>query len=168
MPLSRSPRTLNERGQSNDTVGSAARIVFARIVNHAIHRAGGAHHPDGQETSSLSQVLLHPATAAEANQRNVLIDGIGVGLVSGVATFLSVFLVRLGASNFMVGLLTSMPALAGMLLAMPIGEFLGRQRQIVPWFSKARLFVLSCYALTGLVPFFFMQDRQPVAKGVLR
>jgi hypothetical protein len=162
MPLFRSPRTLDERGQSNDTAGSAAKVVFSRFVNHAIHRAGGAHHPEGQETS-LAQVLLHPATPAEANQRNVLIDAVGVGLVGGVATFLSVFLVRLGASNFMVGLLTSMPALTGMILAMPIGEFLGRQRQIVPWFSKARLFVLSCYALTGLVPFFFMQDRQPAA-----
>ena len=162
MPLSRSPRSFDERGQSNDTVGSAARVIFSRIVNHAIHRAGGARHPDGQE-ASLGQVLLHPATAAEANQRNVLIDGIGVGLVSGVATFLSVFLVRLGASSFMVGLLTAMPALTGMILAMPIGEFLGRQRQIVPWFSKARLFVLSCYALTGLVPFFFMQGQQPAA-----
>ena len=65
------------------------------------------------------------------------------------------FLLRLGATNFQVGLLTAMPALTGMLLAIPIGEFLSRRRFIVPWFATSRFFVLSCYVLTGLVPFFF-------------
>ena len=32
------------------------------------------------------------------NQRSVVIDGIGVGIVGGIATFLAVFLARLGAS----------------------------------------------------------------------
>ena len=63
------------------------------------------------------------------------------------------FLVRLGASSFLVGLLTAMPALTGMLLAMPVGEFLSRRRNIVPWFARSRFAVLSCYVLTGLVPF---------------
>ena len=30
-----------------------------------------------------------------------------------------------------------------------------RRRFIVPWFATSRFFVLSCYVLTGLVPFFF-------------
>ncbi len=162
MRPSRSARTLNQPGQRNIDAGPAARTVLSRMVNHAIHPPGGAHYP-GHYEASLGQVLLHPSSVEETNQRNVLIDGVGVGLVSGVATFLSVFLVRLGASSFMVGLLTAMPALTGMILAMPIGEFLGRRRQIVPWFSKARLFVLSCYALTGLVPFFFLRQAQPAA-----
>ena len=50
------------------------------------------------------------------------------GITAGVGSFLSVFMVRLGATDFQVGLLTAMPALTGMLLAMPAGEFLSRQR----------------------------------------
>ena len=56
-----------------------------------------------------------------------------------MGSFLSVFMVRLGATDFQVGLLTAMPALTGMLLAMPAGEFLSRQRHIVgqmfTWFN---------------------------------
>ena len=77
--------------------------------------------------TGLWDVLLRPKTLDENNQRNVLVDGIGVGLASGVGTFLSVFLVRLGASSFLVGLLTALPALAGILLAtwacFPLGAY---------------------------------------------
>jgi pimeloyl-ACP methyl ester carboxylesterase len=85
------------------------------------------------------------------NFRNVQIDAIGVGLASAAAPFLPVFLARLGASNFQVGLLTSMPGMAGLVLAFFVGRFLQTRRKIVPWFSLSRLMVLSSYALTGLV-----------------
>jgi hypothetical protein len=87
----------------------------------------------------------------KSNFRNVQIDAIGVGLASAAAPFLPVFLARLGASNFQVGLLTSMPGVAGLLLAFFVGRFLQTRRKIVPWFSLSRLMVLSSYALTGLV-----------------
>jgi len=85
---------------------------------------------------------------------NVQIDAIGIGLASALAPFLPVFLTRLGASNVQVGLLTSMPAFTGLLMAIPLGRFLQTRRQIVPWFSAARLMVVSSYALTGLITFF--------------
>jgi hypothetical protein len=110
---------------------------------------------NGGRPAGLWHILLRAATRGERNQRAVLIDAIGVGITAGVGSFLSVFLLRLGATNFQVGLLTAMPALTGMLLAIPIGEFLSRRRFIVPWFATSRFFVLSCYVLTGLVPFFF-------------
>lgn len=98
--------------------------------------------------------LRHPRSVEQHNMRNVLADSVGVGLAAGVGSFLSVFLIRLGATDVQVGLLTAMPALTGIFLAIPIGRFLSRQRQVVPWFSLARLMVLSCYAITGLIPFF--------------
>lgn len=115
---------------------------------------------NGAIPARLWDVLFRPATLEQRNQRNVLIDGIGVGITAGVGSFLSVFLVRLGASDFMVGLLTAMPALTGMFLAIPVGEFLARKRYIVPWFARSRFLVLSCYLLTGLVPF-FVRDHAP-------
>jgi hypothetical protein len=88
------------------------------------------------------------------NFRNVQIDAVGVGLASAAAPFLSIFLTRLGASTLQVGLLTTMPALTGLLFSIPLGQFLQRQTNIVPWFSLARLLQLSGYALTGIITFF--------------
>ncbi|EFO80895.1 major facilitator transporter [Oscillochloris trichoides DG-6] len=105
--------------------------------------------------------LLHPRDLTERNIRNVLIDGIGVGIVTGVSTFLAVFLARLGASSLLVGLLTSLPALTGALLAVPIGAFLERQRNIVPWYSGMRVWVLWSYAIFGLLPFFIPLEAVP-------
>lgn len=128
--------------------------------------------PEGYQPRSLSllersrQRLTWPADRAAANRLNVLIDGIGVGFAAGIGSFLSVFLVRLGASSFMVGLLTAMPALTGILLAFQVGAFLSRQRQVVPWFSRARLLVLSCYALTGLVPYLFDEHVPEIIVGI--
>ncbi len=87
---------------------------------------------------------------------NVQIDAIGVGLASAAAPFLPVYLTRLGASTFEVGLLTSMPALTGLILSIPLGQFLQRQKNIVPWFSLSRLLVIASYALTGLVSLFLL------------
>ncbi|HEX6291347.1 MAG TPA: MFS transporter [Herpetosiphonaceae bacterium] len=111
------------------------------------------------------QTISTPPSALslyERNARYVMIDGLGVGLVAGVATFLSVFLARLGASNILVGLLTAMPAVTGALLAIPLGQFLGRQTNIVTWYARSRIWVLSSYALTGITPFLF-GDAAPIA-----
>ncbi len=81
---------------------------------------------------------------------NVQIDAVGVGLAAAAAPFIPVFLTRMGASSWQIGLLSSMPALTGLLLAIPIGRYLQRQARIIPWFSFSRLGVIACYALTGL------------------
>lgn len=100
--------------------------------------------------------LTVPQSGPEMNPvnfRNVQIDAIGVGLASTAAPFLQVFIRLLGASTLQVSMLTTMPAFTGLLLALPLGRFLQTRKNIVPWFSAARLAVLSCYALTGLIAF---------------
>jgi hypothetical protein len=95
-----------------------------------------------------------PQTAPEINRlnfRNVQIDAIGVGLASTGAPFLPVLLTRLGANTLEVSMLTFMPALTGALLAIPLGNFLETRKNIVPWFSFARLAVLMSYGFTGLL-----------------
>ncbi len=97
-----------------------------------------------------------PAEATPLQRRNfinVQIDAIGIGLSAAAATFLPVFLTRLGASNLQVGLLTAMPSLTGLFFGVAVGRFLQNQRQIVPWFSRARFLAITAYAVTGLVPF---------------
>lgn len=116
----------------------------------------------------LPKFLPEPVGLTKTQSKNfrfVQIDSVGVGLANAAAPFLPVFLTRLGASSFQVGLLTAMPALTGLLLAIPIGQFLQNQRKIVPWFSAARLGVISAYALTGILTFFFRD--QPLIMSIL-
>lgn len=105
--------------------------------------------PDNSENSEPET----PGQVKRRNFRNVQIDGIGIGLASAALPFLPVFLTRMGATNLQVGLLTSMPALTGLLLSIFIGNFLQSKRNIVPWFSLSRLLVISSFTLTGIVPF---------------
>ncbi len=112
---------------------------------------------------NLTDVFAFPKDLTPIQRRNFLnvqIDAIGVGIASAASPFLPVFLARLGATNFQVGLLTAMPAVTGLFLALLAGRLLQRQRRIIPWFSGARLLVLSSYALTGLVPFFVPREYQ--------
>ncbi|RPJ26994.1 MAG: MFS transporter [Chloroflexi bacterium] len=84
------------------------------------------------------------------NFRYVQIDAIGVSISNVAAPFLPVFLTRLGATNFQVGLLSSMPGMTGLVLAILVGRFLQTRRNVVPWYSLSRLMVILCYALTGI------------------
>ena len=88
------------------------------------------------------------------NFRYVQIDAIGVSISNVAAPFLPVFLTRLGATNFQVGLLTSMPGVTGLILAIVVGRYLQSRKNIVPSYSLSRLLVILCYALTGLITFF--------------
>lgn len=101
---------------------------------------------------------ITPRTVEDRNILYVTLDGIALGFTMAASTFLSVFVIRLGASAFWVSLLTSLPALVNLFLAMPMARFLERQRQIVPIFAWSRLLAHSAYVITGLVPF-FLQGR---------
>ena len=62
----------------------------------------------------LPRWSVAPADTTPVQKQNfmrVQLDAIGIGISSAAGAFLPVFLARLGASNFQVGLLTSMPAL---------------------------------------------------------
>src|SRR5688572_21977068 len=87
----------------------------------------------------------------KSNFRFVQIDAIGVSISNVAAPFLPVFLTRLGASNFQVGLLSSMPGITGLFLAILVGRLLQTRRNVVPWYSLSRLMVILCYALTGIL-----------------
>jgi Na+/melibiose symporter-like transporter len=111
---------------------------------------------------------LAPVGATPVQKKNfiyVQLDGVAIGLVNAASPFLPVFLTRLGANNFEVGLLTAMPAITGLLLALVIGRFLQSRRNIVPWYSFSRLLTVLAYTMTGLVTFFVPPDQ--LVKAVL-
>jgi Major Facilitator Superfamily len=93
------------------------------------------------------------------NYRLVQRDSVFIGVVNASSTFLPVFLLRLGASANDVGLLTSLPALAALALAIPFGRWLQHRRNIVPWYSRLRLIAWSSYAVMAVVAAILPRDQ---------
>ncbi len=94
-------------------------------------------------------------------------DALGVGLVSGAAPFLAVFLTRLGGTNFQVGMLSAMPGFTGLFLGLIIGRFLQTRSNIVPWYSRIRLLVFSAHTLTGVMALILPQKATIIAMLVI-
>jgi hypothetical protein len=93
---------------------------------------------------------IAPAVQAR-NYRLVMADSVFIGIVQASGTFLPVFLLRLGASANDVGLLTALPALTALALAIPFGRYLQRRRNIVPWYSRLRLAAWSTFVVMAVV-----------------
>jgi MFS family permease len=108
-------------------------------------------------------MTINSPEVTQRNFRYVQIDAIGVSISNVAAPFLPVLLTRLGASDFQVGLLSSMPGMTGLVLAIVVGRFLQTRRNIVPWYGLSRLMVISCFALTGLLAFFIPRNELVIA-----
>jgi hypothetical protein len=93
--------------------------------------------------------MTRPTSRSPGQARNWMLvqaDSVFVGIVTSSGTFLPVFLLRLGAPGTDIGLLTALPALTAFALAIPLGRWLQRRRNIVPWYSRMRLLGWFAYA----------------------
>lgn len=109
-------------------------------------------HPEGRP----------PITNEQHNERVVYAEMFFQAIAgAGAFSFTSVFLVRLGAPNYLVGLLSSLPALMIILTVLPAGAFVKRQRDLVKVSNWSRLiyrivigsFGFLVYLPAGLAPF---------------
>ncbi|MGE5560278.1 MAG: MFS transporter [Chloroflexota bacterium] len=97
-----------------------------------------------------------PEPAMRRNVVNSLVDGMWYCVMTGLALpFVGMFAIRLGASDYMVGLLTSLPALLGLLAQLP-GAWLAGRSQSLQRLTMAsaflhRIFFLF-FALIPLLP----------------
>ena len=80
-------------------------------------------------------------------------DAVAVGFTSAAAPFLGVYLARFGASPFDLGLITALPSIAGLFLAIPLGQFLLRRTSIPHWLGVNRMLAHATYGVIGLLPF---------------
>ena len=96
---------------------------------------------------------MRVATPEAYNERVVYTEVVFQALAgAGAMSFISVFLVRLDAPNWLVGLYTSLPALVTALAVLPMGAFVQRQRDLVATVSWARMGFRTAMALFGLLP----------------
>ena len=75
----------------------------------------------------------------------------GVFAIAMTLLALDLRLPDLGANPSDIGLLTALPALTALALAIPFGRMLQRRRNIVPWYSRLRLLAWSSYALMAAI-----------------
>jgi cyanate permease len=105
--------------------------------------------------------VLSTQRLARRNVRFLQLDMGWQGLITaGILTFISVFLVRLGASAFLLSLLTSLPALITIVLSVLLVPVVERQANQVRLVTLTRLATRGCYLLIALAPFVLVGTAQ--------
>ncbi len=102
----------------------------------------------------LPSWFVNPRDGDERNMTRGMIDGVGVGLVEGVRIFIPVLFTRLGADPLIIGLLSSMPAVAGIFLAIPLGMYISKSNNVIPWYAWSRLLLFLSYPIIAVIPLF--------------
>lgn len=127
------PGTDDARDESNAPAGAAT----LRAIRLPLGREGV---PDGaSEEARLGR-----------NIRLSQAEALAIGLMAPATTFLSVLVVRLGGTPLQVALVTALPALASVALAIPIGIMLARTTQVVRVYSRSRLSVHMAYGVVAI------------------
>jgi MFS family permease len=92
---------------------------------------------------------------SNVNDRNawyLVLEMFWASILGSIAVFNAAFAIRLGADNFQVGLLASIPALMAVLVSIPAGQFLQRRSRRTPWVYGSLLAHRSGYLLVALAP----------------
>jgi predicted MFS family arabinose efflux permease len=106
------------------------------------------------------QVFRRRETVEEQNKWNLYLDVTWWGVLSGItSTFVSVFAIRLGASNTLVGLLVSFPALISIFWLIPSARIIERQQRRLPIIVRASFLQRLGYLLIALMPFVLRTHR---------
>ena len=95
-----------------------------------------------------------------ANIRHLVGDTAWFGIVWGsIVAFLQVYVVRLGASSFLVSAITYGPALVAIFLQIPAGRLIQRTGHRMRWVIAAGLAYRAFFFAVALIPFFIMRGR---------
>ena len=98
--------------------------------------------------------LLNPATAEERNERAFYGEAVFQSISNaGALSFVSVFLVRLGAPNWLVGFYTSVPALIMILFTLPAAAYVQGQQDLVRMVNRMRFLFRTGIGSLALLPF---------------
>jgi MFS family permease len=102
------------------------------------------------------QVLMHgpdPGHQPEHNIWRLYQDVLWAGLAGAASSFTSVYAIRLGASDALIGLLSSLPSLIVILLRLPAVELVERTADRVRLIARSLLGARAIYLVLALLPF---------------
>ncbi|MBC7262931.1 MAG: MFS transporter [Chloroflexi bacterium] len=110
--------------------------------------------------SSLNQALKVPDNVRERNIWHLYQDMAWYGVLNSIATtFTSVFAIRLGASNTLVGLLSSLPGLISIFWLIPSARLIETQIHLIPTILWSGFLHRLAYFLVALMPSFLHEHR---------
>jgi MFS family permease len=125
--------------------------------------------PESPYRPGLLERLFH-IDLTRVDDRNTLflcMEMFWVTMLSAGVNFNTAFAVRLGASNFHIGLLTSLPSLMAVLVSIPSGRILERKTNRKGWLFGSLILYRSGYLLLALVPFIKIPGLNPGLLAVM-
>jgi MFS family permease len=97
-------------------------------------------------------IRLDRREIADRNALYLVIEIFWSGVINAAATFNAAYALRLEASNFGIGLLSSLPALIAVIVSIPAGQFLQTRTRRRPWIFGALALFRASYLLIALIP----------------
>lgn len=95
-----------------------------------------------------------PDGPTRSNARYSIIEGMYVCVMVGLVTpFTTMYAMRWGASDYMISLLTSLPALVGLLAQLPAAHFAGRAPSLLRLLIRSAAASRLSYLFFALLPF---------------
>jgi len=107
-------------------------------------------------------------TPTDRNLFYLCVEIIPVGFASGALAFNGPFVLKLGASNALIGAMASLPALMVILFTLPAARFMDRTTNRKPWLTGSLGLSRLIYLLIALVPWLLPPDiRAPAVVGLI-
>lgn len=97
--------------------------------------------------------FLNSKRTDDRNALYLVVEVFWATILGSAATFNAAFAIRLGANNFEVGLLSSLPALLAMLVSVPAGAFFQTKSNRKVWVFGSLAIHRSGFLLVALAPF---------------
>jgi MFS family permease len=91
-------------------------------------------------------------TPTDRNLFYLCAEIVPIGFASGALAFNGVFVLKLGASNALIGAMSSLPALMVILFTLPAARFMRNVREIKPWMTGTLAVSRIIYLLIALIP----------------
>ena len=119
-----------------------------------------------QQRIAAWRAILHDPD--QQNPLHLYGDIAWFGIANGIlGTFTGVFAIRLGASDTLVGLLSSLPALINILWQVPSARIVERVGSVRDTTVKSLLFQRIIYLLIALMPFVLLRYRAEAVVGLI-
>lgn len=117
----------------------------------------------------LSPQRLKPTlhTDAERNVWYLYVEIFWSAIFMAAMAFNATYALRLGASNTLIGWLSSLPALFAVVVMIPAARFLETKSDRAPWLKWGLFVGRLPFALVALVPWLFSQHQAEIIVGIL-
>ena len=135
---------------------------MTRFLSHMPERASAR--------IKAARIRLRGATLQGRIDHNIwylYVEVFWAAMLSAAASFNATYAVRLGASNTMIGWLSSVPALLAVFLLVPSARFLERKTQRAPWIWGSLFIARLGYGLIAVLPWLITGHRAEGIVGLL-